>query len=111
MWGGLPRCRLRGRTYSRGMGPGTADHPRSIQVSGHGRHSVGCQLLGGWTPVPAELSQCIGTNCFSSVGTGGRAQGGGGRAGWASASEEMGPGGAELSHCEHDLLWTLLTSS
>lgn len=30
---------------------------------------------GGWTPVPAELSQCTGINCFSSVGTGGGAQG------------------------------------
>lgn len=29
----------------------------------------------------------------------------------AAGLEEAGAQGAELSHCEHDLVWTLLTSS
>lgn len=33
------------------------------------------------------------------------------QAGAAAEPEEAGSRGAELSHCEHDLVWTLLTSS
>lgn len=64
----------------------------------------GCQLLGGWTPVPAELSQCTGINCFSSVGTGGGAQGEGGLQGGQRRLRRWGPVGRNLAtvnttHC------------